>query len=318
VIGITGGTGFIGRRLTAAHLACGDDVRVLTRRPQAASAAGAMPCVADLASARAGELARFVDGIDVLYHCAGELRDRSRMEPVHVGGTRALLDAAAGRVRRWVQLSSVGVYGVQRSGTVTEDAPLQPVGLYELTKARADEVVLERAQRGVLEAVVLRPSIVIGSGMPSRSLWRMLAAVERGLFFFVGPRGASANYVPVDEVSYALQLAANAPGGAARRVYNLSHWLTIEDFVAAMARVIGTQAPTRRVPEWFARIMGATLGRIPAFPLTPNRVDALTSFVRFPSDRLAAELGYVPRRTISDALADVVREWKAARQARSQ
>lgn len=312
-VAITGGTGFIGRRLVAAHLAAGDEVRLLTRRPAAAAPAGVLPHVVDLGRARPRDLDRFADDVDVLYHCAGELRDPARMEPLHVGGTAALLEAAVGRVRRWIQLSSVGVYGVCRSGVVTEESPLCPVGPYETTKARSDELVLERAARDGLEAVVVRPSTVIGTGMPSRWLWAMLAAVERGAFFFIGRPGASANYVPVDEVTSALHLAGSVHRTNASRVYNLSQWLTIEEFVGLLAHALEKPEPTRRLPERFVRAASALLGRIPGFPLTSGRVDALTCFARYPSERLAAELGYTPRRMIADAVADVATEWKRSR-----
>jgi nucleoside-diphosphate-sugar epimerase len=311
-VAITGGTGFIGRRLVDAHLVAGDEVRVLTRRPDVVRARGSRTFAADLAEAPASALAAFVDGVDVLYHCAGELRDVARMERVHVGGTARLLDAAAGRVPRWVQLSSVGVYGRRRRGAVTEETPCLPVGAYEETKARSDDLVLEAAARGALDAVILRPSIVIGAGMPSRSLWGMLEAVQRGVFAFIGRRGASANYVPVDEVASALQLVATVDGPLPSPVYNLSQWLTIEDFVAAMAAAIDVPRPTRRIPEWAARGAALALGRVPGFPLTSSRVDALTSFAKYPAHRLAAELRYAPRRTVPDALRDVVAEWRSA------
>lgn len=308
-VAITGGTGFIGRRVAQAHVAAGDDVRVLTRRPRAVRAGGARAHVADLAVASPSELAAFVEGVDVLYHCAGELRDSSRMEAVHVGGTTRLLRAADGRIARWVQLSSVGVYGPQRHAVVTEDTPCRPVGPYEETKARSDDLVLGAAARGVVDAVILRPSIVIGAGMASRSLWSMLSAIRRGLFVFIGSPGASANYVPVDEVAAVMQMVASGEGRLASPVYNLSQWLTIEEFVAAAAAAQGVRPPGRRVPEWLARGVALTLGRLPGFPLTPARVDALTGFARYPDDRLARDLRYTPRRTVRDAVADVVAEW---------
>ena len=67
--------------------------------------------------------AEFLAGATVLFHCAGEVRREQAMHALHVDGSRKLAEAAAGRVRRWVQLSSVGAYGRrQQEGVVANDA----------------------------------------------------------------------------------------------------------------------------------------------------------------------------------------------------
>ena len=119
VVAVTGGTGFVGAGVVRAHLSRGDDVRVLTRREAPPALAGARLVRGNLAH---GEVPKeFLSGADVLYHCAGELRNEGGMYALHVEGTRRLLELASGAVGRWVQLSSVGVYGPRREGTITED-----------------------------------------------------------------------------------------------------------------------------------------------------------------------------------------------------
>lgn len=110
VVGITGASGFVGSALLRRHVDAGDVVRCLSRRPKAVSHSGVQVFEGNLERPD-DALARFSDGLDVLYHCAAEVRDVRRMQAVNVEGVRALLRAAAGRIGRWVQLSSVGVYG---------------------------------------------------------------------------------------------------------------------------------------------------------------------------------------------------------------
>ncbi len=153
IVAITGGTGFIGRKLVLRHLAQGDEVRVLSRRP--AGEAGLPDAVdihrGDLAGAM-GNLQSFVAGVDVLYHCAGEILDSSRMHAIHVAGTRKLVDAAAGQVGHWVQLSSVGAYGPISQGVITETTSENPLGVYEATKAESDRLVSAAAARSTRTA----------------------------------------------------------------------------------------------------------------------------------------------------------------------
>jgi nucleoside-diphosphate-sugar epimerase len=310
-VGITGSTGFIGSALLRRHLAAGDTVRCLTRSPHPALTRGTLAIQGDLT--RADErLVRFADGLDVLYHCAGETRDEGRMRAVNVVGTRALLAAAAGRVARWVQLSSVGVYGPRHDGVVVEETPLDPKRTYEASKAAADMLVLEAARRNSLaSAVVLRPSIVFGEGMPNQSIAQMFRIVERGLFIFIGAPGASANYIHVSNVVEALVRCAVSPA-ATGRIYNLSDWCTIEDFAGAMADALGRSRPRLRLPERPVRAAVKLFGRFATLPLTESRVDALVNRCRYSSTRIRQELGYTIAVPIADGIARMATERRAA------
>lgn len=282
IAAVTGGTGFIGTALVAALRRGGfSEIRVLSRRNGG-----------DLLK---DDLRPFVDGADVLFHCAGELRREEAMRALHVEGTRRLVEAARGRVGRWVQLSSVGAYGLaQREGTVDERSPLAPQGEYETTKVESDALV-ERA----FPCVTLRPSIVFGPGMPNRSLHQLVNMVERGWFFFIG-KGAIATYVYVDDVADALVACGTHP--AASGNYVLSDDRPMEAFIAAM----GAKRRPPTLPEWAARGAAALGGWLPGFPLTRSRVDALTRRVRYSPARIQGELGYAFRVSIEEGLRRLV------------
>ncbi|MDA8109615.1 MAG: NAD-dependent epimerase/dehydratase family protein [Betaproteobacteria bacterium] len=308
IVAITGGTGFIGRRLVEAHLARGDTIRILTRDSTRAHwlRDRAEIVVGDLASA---PLARFVAGCDVLYHCAAELGRPELMRAVNVLGTRSLVAAAGGVVRRWVQLSSVGVYGPVRDGLVDESWPLAPRGRYEETKAEADHVVEEAFRSGAFGATFLRPSIVFGPDMPNRSLYQLVSMVSRGLFFFTGPPNASANYIYVDNVVDALVACGTHPA-ARGAVYNLSDYRTIEQFVGTLAVCLEKPVPRLRLPEAPIRVLARVLGKLPGFPLPESRVDALTTRARYSSERIERELGYRHRVPMEDGLRQLVQSWR--------
>lgn len=291
IVAITGARGFIGRRLAVAHAVRGDEVRVLTRAADNTLPIGYEAFVGDLATPNTIPAA-FVEGAEVLYHCAAELRDESAMAAVNVNGTRRLLELASGHIRRWVQLSSVGVYGPRRTGVVYEDAATNPENTYERTKAEADRLLMEAAAEGGFEWTMLRPSIVYGPDMPNTSLRQLAAMVRRGLFFFIGAPGAMANYVHVDDVVAALVLCGTHPR-APGQVFNLSACRPFEDFIAAIAAACDVPMPTRRLPERLVRMLAAAFGWLPGNPLTVARIDAMTGRTAYSADRIAAELGFV-------------------------
>lgn len=298
-IAITGGSGFLGRRLAAAHLQRGDEVRLLSRSPRDGKGEDGRWFKGDLSTD--GDFRAFVDGVDVLYHCAGELREESHMQALHVDGTRRLIVAASGRIGRWVQLSSVGVYGARGAETITEDTPLNPANHYEKTKADSDRLVLAAAASHAFPLVVLRPSIVFGSGMPNRSLHQLARMIQRKLFFFVGPPGASANYIPVDNVIDAL-IACGEHISAPGNIYNLSGWMTMEKFIGALAEVLRVPAPIARMPILYATILANLAEFIPFSPISKSRVLALSSRTRFSDEKIRSELSFEHKFGIEEAI----------------
>ena len=310
-VAITGAAGYIGSLLVQAHAARGDTVHALTRNPASiASAAGVSVFAADLATPETIPAA-FLERVDVLYHCAAELTREGLMQRVNVEGTQALLALARGRIRHWVQLSTVAVYGQPRSGVVWEHSSIRPDDTYARTKRDADALILANADDG-FSHTILRPSTVIGPRMRNRSIYSLLDALERRLFFFIGRPGAILNYVHEENVISALLLCGER-SEARYRVYNLSQDCSIELAISIVAAAIQRPSPRLRVPESFARIAARVGAAMPGFPLTSARIDALTSRVEYPVTRIGAELAYEHEKPLNAALHELAILWKRSR-----
>lgn len=309
---VTGGTGFIGSSLVAALRAERMQVRVLSRR--SLNMPEVEPFCGDLL-ANPSILADFVRGADVVYHCAGEVKDESRMRPLHIDGTAALLDAVCscinetGRPVRWVQLSSVGAYGPLRQYRnvehwVTEESPEEPIGEYEVTKTLSDRLVAHRVRTEPrLTAVILRPSNVFGPRMSNQSVRSLMRMVERGYFFYIGRHDSVATYIHVEDVVRAL-LACGSDPRAGGRIYNLSNDCTLSSMIDALAEAMGVRRPMRHMPEAPLRLLVKAAGKLVRLPLTDERIDALTRRIHYPAARLQAELGFVPTVPVPQGMAD--------------
>ncbi|MFZ3018236.1 MAG: NAD-dependent epimerase/dehydratase family protein [Gallionella sp.] len=310
IVAITGGTGFIGQKLVARLIEDGNVVRLLTRRSPAFAASGSLEVhECDLLAAQPDELAKILDGVEVLYHCAGQLKDANVMRALHVDATRKLAEAASGRIRHWVQLSSVGVYGSLKVGIVTEESALNPIGEYEVTKAESDGIVADAASNGGFGYSILRPSNVFGTEMANQSLFAMISMIHRDLFFFIGNPGASANYIHVDNVVDALVLCGEKTE-ADGQLYNLSDHRTMEQFIAVIAESLARPIPSLRVPEWSIRLPARLLGGIPGFPLTELRVDALIGRAIYSTTKIEHELGYWHIVSMEAGLKELVSSWQ--------
>lgn len=311
-VAVTGGTGFIGRQLVLRLVQRGDSVRILSRRsPSQAKIPGAQIFYGDLCDPET-RLENFVDGADVLYHCAGVISDTERMHDVHVQGTDRLLAASQGRIGKWVQLSSVGAYGPVSSGMVTEEWPESPVGVYERTKTESDRLVRAVSDKGAFPAVLLRPSIVYGPDMRNRSLFQLIRMIDRGLFFFIGAPGATVNYVHVANVVEAL-ICCGIDGRANGNTYIISDNRSLEEFVGIIAMALDRPVPHRRIPLPLAHFIAFIGGWIPGFPLTKSRVQAISNRAVYSSGRIQNELGCVFRIGMEQGIRQMVETVKHRR-----
>lgn len=310
IIAITGGTGFIGRKLVAQHLAQGDSVRVLTRKQPEKNALSQLVQVfqGDLTNNKV-DLHPFIQGTDILYHCAGEIIDSDKMYEVNVAGTRKLIAAAEGQISRWIQLSSVATYGTILNGTVTEKAQIKPDSTYGKTKAESDRLIYEASNRDSFTYSILRPSSVFGPSMNNKALFHMISAIDKRYFFFVGKPGANINCTHVNNVVKALMLCGKMPL-AKNRVYNLSDHINMEHFVRLIATTLGKPVPKMRLPEKPIMAITAALGSIPRFPLNTSRVNALTTRATYLSERIKLDLGYSDSISLEDGLKQLVEIWR--------
>ncbi len=169
-IGITGATGFIGRRLCALSRERGHEPVIFTRHP-------------DALAPQACEVRRFqtgappdLSGLDAIVHLAGESLiglwtppKKRRIRDSRIEGTRRVVEAingAANGPRIFVCASAIGYYGDTGETIVTESSPPGTGFLAEIVTAWEAEA--SRAQ-GV-RTTMLRTGFVIGPGGGAMSL----------------------------------------------------------------------------------------------------------------------------------------------------
>jgi nucleoside-diphosphate-sugar epimerase len=260
---VTGATGFLGGPLVERLLAQGErDLRITvrpgSRRARVEAAAAKVPG-ARLEFVQANltvpsEVARAVEGVDVIYHLAASLRGAAAdMFLNTVIGSKHLLDAIAARPRtRVVLVSSFSVYGVAEEGRgalVDESTPLEPHpdrrDLYAHVKLREELLFRERAARDGFPLVIVRPGVIYGPGGSAFS--SRVGLNLFGLFLSLG----GDNLLPlsyVDNCAEAIALAGRtAPVTGEPAVYNLvdDDLPTCRAYLAAYKKQV---APIRSVP----------------------------------------------------------------------
>lgn len=185
---------------------------------------------------------------EAVVHCAaisGPMLAKDRpllMVDVNIRATAALLDLARRHgVARFVNCSSIGVYGDVGPATITEDTPMHPTSVYGASKVACDALVDAFAAEYGLSGVSLRIARAYGPYRRGDCLLRTMiddALAGRHSELACDP-ALLYHYVHSDDVADAIATALVAPnlphraylvgGGAA---------LTLPEIVATLRRVM--------------------------------------------------------------------------------
>jgi nucleoside-diphosphate-sugar epimerase len=306
---VTGARGFVGRKLVEQLIERGYSVRVLTRTFDDSFPKMVQVFTADLTSLSC-DLGRFFSGCDIFFHCAGEIKNTKVMQDLHVSGTKRLRDALlyeiaiANHEIHWVQLSSAGVYGIPPKNPseyriIREDSAIRPSGVYEITKAESDQIMLASLNLGGITGTVLRPSNIVGLNMPNQSFTGLLKSIINKYFFYIGSRNAVSNYVHVDDVVSALILCGESQL-AKGQVFNLSNDCLLSDIVEAVSHSNCMSSKRLVLPEFFVRLIVDCVSRFIKFPLTNSRIDSLVSRTFYSSDKIKTILSFSPKFLIPE------------------
>jgi dihydroflavonol-4-reductase len=253
---ITGGTGFLGSRLTIGALERGWRVSVLTRRPEtpqarAVALAGARLLLGDVTDRESLQRALDVAQPLRLLHSAGWVElgippsARRRMRAVNVDGVENVISLAVENgVERVVYVSSTTALG-DTGGLVADErfergAP--PRSWYEATKAEAHALALRHQQMGE-PLVIAAPAQVVGPG--DHSAFGVLARlfVRRQMPpLGWGPEGAF-TFAHVEDVAQAV-LAVSERGRIGETYFLGGETLTVRQLMEVWRHV------ERRRPVW--------------------------------------------------------------------
>ncbi len=329
---VTGGTGFLGRRLVERLLADGRRVAVLGRTPAPDLAARGVRFIrASLEDAPAVRAA--CAGIETVYHTAAKVGVWGRYGDFYranVLGTRALLEGCRRQgVARLIHTSTPSVvYHGGPLANADESLPLTTAcpSPYPLTKALAEREVLA-ANSPALRTLALRPHLIWGRGDP-HLVPRLLARARAGRLRIVGDGRNRVDLVHVDNAVDAHLLAEAAlrlgPGSwdqpaGPRRADGRAFFITngepvrLWDWINGLLAALGEPPVTKQVSWGSAAALGAVCEA--AWRVLPLRGEP--PMTRFIATELAQDhwfnlaaarrdLGYAPRVTMAAGTADLV------------
>ncbi len=328
---ITGATGLVGRHFARRAAEAGYEVQALVRRNSDRSPLERVPVrfvEGDLAQPET--LPAALAEADVVVHAAAQVGDwgpAEKYRAINVVALEHMLYAVAryGRLRRWIQISSLGVYPARHHYGTDETVPPDLSGLdgYTQTKAEAEMVLQRHIREHGLPAVILRPGFIYGPG-DRHALVRIVAKIEAGKMKFLGRGDRLLNNTSVENLCEAILLAVETPDilGEAFNIRD-ERLVTREEFINTIADYLGKPHPGH-VPEWLGRLIVGPIERIARLRgrttppmLTRAQLKFMTLNLDFSIAKAKRRLGYRPRVDFRDGIRpalDEIAEKKRQRQ----
>lgn len=268
---LTGATGFLGGHVLAQALKAGHQVAVLVRDaakmpPELASHPRLEVHVGDVLDASSLKRA-LTHPVDALFHVAASTnmwaRNNAMQTQVNVQGMTHLLAAAKGKVGRFIDTSTVAVYGLTDQ-TIDEKSP--NLGLnswinYAHTKALAQARALESG----LDVVVLNPTHLLGP-QDQHNWARLIQLIDAGKL--PGAPPGTGSFADVRQVA-AAHLRAFECGRSGESYLLGGVQASFLELVQLIAAALGCKAPSRATPAF----MIAALARMKAIAATFTGVE---------------------------------------------
>jgi nucleoside-diphosphate-sugar epimerase len=341
---VTGGTGFLGRHLVERLLAQGRAVTVLTRRSAPdLEKRGVRFVAADLADADAVRSA--CRGAETVFHIAARVGVWGRGDDffrANVLGTRAILAGCRTHgVRRFVYTSTASVvYNGRDLSGVDESLPLAAAcpAAYPLTKAAAEREVLA-ANTPELRTIALRPHLIWGVGDP-HLVPRIIERAKAGRLRIVGSGRNRVDLVHVQNAVDAHLLAERALSSlpspelktqnskpslrpAAGRAYFITNGepVVLWDWINGLLHALGIPPVTKRVSLAAATALAVACEMLWHMlplqgepPMTRFLAKELATDHWFDISAARRDLGYVPRVSMAEGLAELIANLKLREQ----
>lgn len=301
---ITGGAGYVGTLLTPQLLEAGYNVVVydiMYYGCELKSSSRLNIVNADIRDS--GEFRNACKGVDAVIHLAcisndaGFELDERLSEKINYASFEPLVIAAKEKgVKRFIYASSSSVYGYSEASSVTEEHPLVPLTLYNKFKGLC-EPILFKHQSENFACVTIRPATICGYSPRQRldlsvNILTSHAVNNNEITVFGGTQQRP--NLHIQDMCDLYRLLLEIPNRKiAGETFNAGYQnQSIMEIAKIVKKVVQEEFPDK--------------GTIPIIttPSNDNRSYRITS------DKIAAKLGFIPKKTIDDAVRDLCRAFR--------
>lgn len=317
---VTGGSGLVGSHVVKQLVNKNkDNITVLVRNDQQAkiwNTFNIKTIVGDLEK----QDFELPDSIDTVIHIAaiaGDWVDKSTAEAVNVKGTAHLVQQAEKiGCKKFIYVSTIGVYGHERYRNATETKKMKASATYERTKQQAEQFIQTYVKKNetAMEFIIVRPSSMYGEGD------RYIIPVYRKYLLKnkMTLIGGGKSLYPImhaeDAASVLVQLVdSHYANGSKLALYNLcdDSMITQKEFIDIIKDTIGVEGEIPSVPyraAYMASIFFEAKGKITHKEprIFRKRVKYLGVTRQVSIEKARSELGFAPKWSPHEGIPNVL------------
>lgn len=294
---VTGGGGFVGAPTVRALLAEGAVVTVLDSvEPWRLDGVDCEVIIGDISDA--STVAAACQDIELVIHLAVLPLNLANADPAtafatNVGGSFNVFDAAGqAGVSRVVYSSASSAYGPTDAYPIVEDQPLRPTAFYPASKAAAEMLLRGLAGTYGYSFIILRYMNVYGPGQTAGVVPAVTSSLLAGNRPKLTGDGTQAfDFVHIDDCAQANMLSIAADASGAELNVGSGEATSLNELVASLSELLDSDLK----PEYDGPVSTA-----------PPRVGSI--------ERATQLVGYRPRVSLRDGLADVLEAQRAMAQ----
>jgi nucleoside-diphosphate-sugar epimerase len=243
-------------------------------------------------------------GFDIVIHAAGKAHmiprsaeEKEAFFKVNLEGTVNLCKGLEQHTlpKSFVFISTVAVYGRETGELIAEDHPLQGNSPYAESKIKAELFLTEWCAKNGVDLAILRLPLIVGQHAPG-NLGKMIKAISKKRFFYIGPYNPSKSMVAAQDVAAIIPMAIARPG-----TYNLTDGShpTVRALGQKIARELNVHAPYA-LPAWPFHLLGKVgdvLGSI--VPFNTATLQKMISPLTFDDSKARKALNWNPESVLN-------------------
>lgn len=254
------------------------------------------------------KISEALEGVDSVIHLAAILDERAdKLMEVNVKGTENLIEECSKKqIQKFVFLSSVGVYGSYK-GVANEDAPAEPITLYERSKAKAEKIVLSYQE--IMPVVIVRPAIAFGPN----TYWEKIIRLIKKDFPVIGngKNKFQTIYIKdlIDSIIFLME-EEDAIGEIFNVAEDKAH--NLNEIVTIIRKELGMPAKPKHISEtlgmliaYLSLLASKIKGKKPI--VIPSHIKRLVKNREYSIDKINA-LGWKPKYSFEEAVRETLQE----------
>jgi nucleoside-diphosphate-sugar epimerase len=246
-----------------------------------------------------------LENIEVVIHAAGKAHVYPRNEvevkeffDINVEGTKHLLQSLENNpVSKFVFVSSVSVYGLDKGEWISEDTPLKGNSPYALSKIQAEKLIVDWCTKKNINFLIVRLPLIVGPN-PLGNLGKMMDAIQEGKYVRIAKGNARKSMVLASDVAHFFNQWIDAEkniGG----IYNLTdnfHPTFYELEEVLKIKFNKKWIPT--IPTFLANLLGKLGDRFSFFPVNSQTIQKITCTFTFSNVKAQQELNWKPSNVL--------------------